>query len=126
MAKLEEIKALLGAEADSLLNYECAAIPKKLLVLPGPDFLDGVVSRSDRNAQVLRNLKSIYSHGRLANTGYLSILPVDQDLEHDVSTFTKNPIYLDPENIIKLAMAGGCNAVVSSAEALAKCSRDYA
>lgn len=124
MSKIEE---LLGDQRDSLLNHKCETISKESIHLPGADFVDRIFKDSNRSNQVLRNLQSIYSHGRLGNTGYLSILPVDQGIEHTAgASFAPNPIYFDPENIIKLAIEGGCNAVASTFGALASCSRKYA
>ncbi|MCT4580307.1 MAG: class I fructose-bisphosphate aldolase [Flavobacteriales bacterium] len=124
MSKTVEI---LGANADNLLNHECTTISKDLLHLPGGDFVNRVFSQSNRNPQVLRNLEAIYSHGRLANTGYVSILPVDQGIEHSAgASFAPNPIYFDSENIVKLAIEGGCNAVASTFGVLASVSRTYA
>ena len=101
-----KIEEYLGAEAEDLLTYE-AKVDKTNLVLPGPDFIDRVWVNSDRNPQVLKSMQSIYGHGRLANTGYVSVLPVDQGIEHSGgASFAKNPIYFDGENIIKLAMEG--------------------
>ncbi|MBM3259465.1 MAG: class I fructose-bisphosphate aldolase [Candidatus Sericytochromatia bacterium] len=122
--KLEE---LLGAEADSLLNYACKGIDKSLLHLPGPDFVDRVFTPSDRPIPVLNNLQRLFSTGRLAGTGYLSILPVDQGIEHSAgASFAKNPIYFDSENIVRLAIEGGCNAVASTYGVLASVARKYA
>ncbi len=124
MSKTVEI---LGANADNLLNHECTTISKDLLHLPGGDFVNRVFSQSNRSPQVLRNLEAIYSHGRLANTGYVSILPVDQGIEHSAgASFAPNPIYFDSENIVKLAIEGGCNAVASTFGVLASVSRKYA
>jgi class I fructose-bisphosphate aldolase len=124
---INKIQDLLGKEADSLLNHQCSTIPRENLHLPGPDFVDRIFSPTNRNPQVLRNLQSIYSHGRLSGTGYLSILPVDQGIEHSAgASFAPNPAYFDPENIIKLAIEGGCNAVASTYGVLAACSRKYA
>ncbi|HSU29046.1 MAG TPA: class I fructose-bisphosphate aldolase [Chitinophagaceae bacterium] len=118
---------LLGDKADYLLNHQSRTIAKDQLHLPGPDFIERVWISSDRNPAVLRNLQSLYSHGRLANTGYLSILPVDQGIEHSGgASFAKNPIYFDPENIVKLAMEGGCNAVATTFGGLGFLSRKYA
>jgi fructose-bisphosphate aldolase, class I len=123
----EKISELLGNDAEKLLNHSSTTISKDQLHLPGPDFIDRVVKDSNRSIQVLRNLKSLYSHGRLANTGYLSILPVDQGIEHSAgASFAPNPAYFDPENIIKLAIEGGCNAVASTYGVLAAASRKYA
>ncbi len=107
-----DIPALLGDDADTLLNHVCQGIPHEDLHLPGPDFVDRVWRDSDRNPQVLRNLQSLFDHGRLAGTGYVSILPVDQGIEHSAAaSFAPNPIYFDPANIVELAIEGGCNAV---------------
>jgi class I fructose-bisphosphate aldolase len=122
-----DIAALLGADADKLLGHACKGIPKESLHLPGPDFVDRVFAPSDRTPPVLRSLQQLFSHGRLAGTGYLSILPVDQGIEHSAgASFAKNPAYFDPENIVKLAMEGGCNAVASTLGVLGSCSRKYA
>jgi fructose-bisphosphate aldolase, class I len=122
-----DIAALLGADADKLLGHVCRGIPKESLHLPGPDFVDRVVAQTDRPAPVLRSLQQMFNHGRLAGTGYLSILPVDQGIEHSAgASFAKNPAYFDPENIVKLAIEGGCNAVASTLGVLGACSRKYA
>ena len=124
---IEIIKGYLGDEADSLLHHTCGKIPKDSLYIPGPDFVERVFMDSDRSTQVLRNLKSIFNHGRLANTGYLSILPVDQGIEHSAAaSFTPNPIYFDPKNVVELAIRGGCNAVASTLGVLGSVSRKYA
>ncbi len=124
---IETIKEYLGEEADDLLNHTCEKIRKESLYLPGPDFVDRTFVDSDRPTQVLRNLKSIFNHGRLAGTGYVSILPIDQGIEHSAAaSFTPNPMYFDPENIIKLAIEGGCNAVASTLGVLGAVSRKYA
>lgn len=116
----------LGDEADSLLGYE-AKVAKSLLHLPGPDWVERIFAQSDRNPQVLRSLQQLYSTGRLANTGYLSILPVDQGIEHSAAaSFAPNPMYFDPQNIIELAIAGGCNAVATTLGVLGTTSRKYA
>src|SRR6267154_1234437 len=121
------ITDLLGEQADDLLAHECKTFPKDQLPLPSPDFVDKIFAQSNRNAQVLRNLEAMYSHGRLAGTGYLSILPVDQGIEHTAgASFAKNPLYFDPENIIKLAMEGNCNAVASTFGGLGFLARKYA
>lgn len=118
---------ILGAEADGLLTHECKTIDKSLLQLPGGDFVDRVFTQTNRNPQVLRSLQDLYSHGRLGGSGYVSILPVDQGIEHSAgASFAPNPIYFDPENIVKLAIEGGCNAVASTFGVLAACSRKYA
>jgi class I fructose-bisphosphate aldolase len=122
----QSIAAWLGDEADYLLNYE-AKVSRDLLHLPGPDFIDRVFVQSDRNPQVLRNLQQLYATGRLANTGYLSILPVDQGIEHSAAaSFAPNPIYFDSENIVKLAIEAGCNAVATTLGVLGSVSRKYA
>lgn len=124
---LSKIEELLGSEADSLLNHQCKTISKENLHLPSPDFIDSVWSQSDRNIRVLRNMQAIYDHGRLGGTGYMSILPVDQGIEHSGgASFAKNPIYFDPENIVKLAIEGGCNAVASTYGVLGSVARKYA
>ncbi len=127
MAMLKKIQSLLGSEADNLLSHKCTGFPKESLHLPGPDFIDRVCMLSDRSPGVLRSLASLFGHGRLAGTGYLSILPVDQGVEHSAAaSFAPNPIYFDPENIIKLALAGGCNAVASTLGVLGSVARKYA
>ncbi len=121
------IQDLLGSEADSLLAHKCETISKEQLHLPGPDFVDRVVALSDRPTPVLRNLQSLFDHGRLGGTGYLSILPVDQGIEHSAgASFAPNPIYFDPANIVELALAGGCNAVASTLGVLGAVARKYA
>ena len=120
------LESLLGKEAESLLTHK-AKVPKEMLHLPGSDFIERMFLQSDRNSQVLRSLQQLYSTGRLANTGYLSILPVDQGIEHSAAaSFAPNPIYFDPENIIKLAIAGGCNGVATTLGVLGMTSRKYA
>src|SRR5256886_12220515 len=122
-----KIENYLGAKADSLLGFKAPKISKDRLHLPGPDFIDRVWTISDRNVRVLANLQRLFRHGRLSGTGYLSILPVDQGIEHSGgASFAKNPIYFDGENIVKLAIEGGCNAVASTFGVLASCSRKYA
>jgi class I fructose-bisphosphate aldolase len=117
----------LGSDADSLLNHTSTTISKEDLHLPGPDFIDRVWMNSDRTPQVLRSLQAIYGHGRLAGTGYVSILPVDQGIEHSAgASFAPNPIYFDPENIVKLAIEGGCNAVASTFGVMGIVARKYA
>jgi len=124
---MTDLFKLLGDEAQNLMEYKCTAIPKERLHLPGPDFIDRTLALSDRKNAVLRNLQSVFDHGRLSGTGYLSILPVDQGIEHSAgASFAPNPLYFDPENIIKLAMEGGCNAVTSSLGVLGSVSRKYA
>ncbi len=121
------IQQLLGDKAEYLLNHKSNTIDKSQLHLPGADFVDRIFMQSDRNVNVLRNLQLMYSTGRLANTGYLSILPVDQGIEHSGgASFAKNPIYFDPENIIKLAIEGGCNAVATTFGGLGFMARKYA
>lgn len=123
---LSKIKELLGSEADTLLNYN-AKFPKEQLNLPGPDFVDRIFAPSNRNINVLKNLEWIFQSGRLAGTGYVSILPVDQGIEHSGgASFAPNPIYFDPENIVKLAIEGGCNAVASTVGVLGAVARKYA
>ncbi|MFW6124973.1 MAG: fructose-bisphosphate aldolase, partial [Pirellulales bacterium] len=124
---IDRIQSLLGAEADDLLKHTCSRIPRDMLHLPGPDFIGRVTAHSDRNAAVLRNLATIFNHGRLGGTGYLSILPVDQGIEHSAgASFAPNPAYFDPENIVKLAIEGDCNAVASTLGVLGTVSRKYA
>jgi class I fructose-bisphosphate aldolase len=121
------ISELLGTEAENLLNHECKTIPKAMLHAPGPDFVDRVMVQTDRSPIVLRNMQMIFGTGRLANTGYLSILPVDQGVEHSAgASFAPNPLYFDPANIVELALAGGCNAVASTLGVLGAVSRKYA
>ena len=124
IAKIEEY---LGAEARPLLDYTCKGIPKSSLHLPGPKWVDEIHAGSDRPVPVLRSLQSLVEHGRLAGTGYVSILPVDQGIEHSAgASFAKNPMYFDPENIVKLAIEGGCNAVASTLGVLGGVARKYA
>lgn len=123
-AKIEEI---LSNENESLLHHQCKTFSKNLLHLPGPDFIDRIFVHSNRSPQVLKSLASIFNHGRLAQTGYLSILPVDQGIEHTAgASFAPNPIYFDPENMIRLALEGGCNAVATTIGKLAFMARKYA
>ena len=123
---LSKIKEMLGKEADSLLSYK-AKFPKEQLHLPGPDFVDRIFAQTDRNINVLQNIEWIFQTGRLAGTGYVSILPVDQGIEHSAgASFAPNPIYFDPENIVKLAIEGGCNAVASTLGVLGMTARKYA
>jgi fructose-bisphosphate aldolase, class I len=122
-----DIESFLGDDAESLLTYECKGIPRHDLTLPGPHFIDEVTSLSDRPLQVLRNLQQLYDHGRLAHTGYVSILPVDQGIEHSAAaSFARNPAYFDPKNIVELAIDGGCNAVASTVGVLGQVARRYA
>jgi len=124
---VQEIEKLLGEEGLALLKHECKTISRDLLHLPGPDFVDRVLIGTDRHPAVLRNLQLLFNTGRLAGTGYVSILPVDQGIEHSAgASFAKNPIYFDSENIVKLAVEGGCNAVASTLGVLGSCSRKYA
>jgi len=124
---MTDIAAILGKEADGLLGHVCKGIPKASLNLPGPDFVDRVVAPSDRSPAVMRSLQQIFDSGRLQGTGYVSILPVDQGIEHSAgASFAKNPAYFDPENIVRLAIEGGCNAVASTLGVLGACSRRYA
>ncbi|HAX69060.1 MAG TPA: class I fructose-bisphosphate aldolase [Anaerolineales bacterium] len=122
-----DIQSLLGKQAESLLGFNSPKIPKERLHLPGPDFVDRIFVNSDRNPRVLNNLSWLYNSGRLAGTGYLSILPVDQGIEHSAgASFAKNPDYFDPENIVKLGIEGGCNAVASTYGVLGLMARKYA
>ena len=124
---IQKIRELLGKDAESLLNHTCNTIPKSTIHLPGADFVDRIFAPSNRSNQVMRSLESIYNHGRLAGTGYVSILPVDQGIEHSGgASFAPNPMFFDPENIVKLAIEGGCNAVASTYGVLASVSRKYA
>jgi len=124
---MTDIEGILGAEAAGLLGHVCKGIPKETLHLPGPDFVDRVVAPSDRSPAVLRSLQQMFDQGRLGGSGYLSILPVDQGIEHSAgASFAKNPAYFDPENIVRLAMEGGCNAVASTLGVLGSVSRKYA
>src|SRR6202521_5072905 len=121
------IETHLGSKAQALLEFHSPKIPKERLHLPGPDFIDRVWAGSDRNIRVLTNLQRIYAHGRLGKTGYLSIFPVDQGIEHSAgASFAKNPDYFDPENIVRLAVEGGCNAVASTFGVLGIIARKYA
>ena len=120
-------ETLLGKETEHLLGHKCKTIPKAQLHLPGPDYVDRVVASKNRSARVLRNLQALFDQGRLGGTGYLSILPVDQGVEHSGgASFAPNPIYFDPANIVKLAMEGECNAVASTLGVLAAVARVYA
>jgi class I fructose-bisphosphate aldolase len=124
---MTDITTLLGAEADNLLAYQCTGITKDSLYLPGADFVDRVVSESDRKPGVLRSLQSIFDHGSLTGTGYVSILPVDQGIEHSAgASFAPNPIYFDPKSIVELAIEGGCNCVASTLGVLGSVARRYA
>jgi fructose-bisphosphate aldolase, class I len=124
---MTDIQKLLGDEDEYLLGHVCEGIPKDMLHTPGPDFVDRVVAHSDRSPRVLRNLQALHDHGRLGGSGYMSILPVDQGVEHSAgASFAPNPLYFDPENIVRLAMEGGCNAVASTLGVLGSVSRKYA
>ena len=124
---INKIREFLGEEANDMLDYKCEGIKKESLHLPGPDFVDRVMFNSDRSSVVLRNLQLIFNTGRLAGSGYLSVLPVDQGIEHSAgASFAPNPLYFDPENIVKLAIEGGCNAVASTLGVLGSVSRKYA
>jgi class I fructose-bisphosphate aldolase len=124
---ITEIAGYLGNDSDSLLNYQCRGIDKGNLHAPGPDFVDRVFSTSDRSVRVLCQLQRLFGSGRLKGTGYVSILPVDQGIEHSAgASFAKNPIYFDPENIVRLAIEGGCNAVASTLGVLGSVARSYA
>jgi len=121
------LEKLLGDETESLLKHKCKTISKDQLHLPGPDYVDRVVSPKSRNARVMRNLQALFDNGRLGGTGYLSMLPVDQGVEHSAgASFAPNPIYFDPESIVKLAIEGGCNAVASTLGVLGSVARKYA
>ena len=123
----QEIEKLLGEDGQALLKHECKTISKDLLHLPGPDYVDRVFMDSDRSPSVLRNLQLLFNTGRLSNTGFVSILPVDQGIEHSAgASFAKNPLYFDSANIVKLAIEGGCNAVASTLGVLGSCARKYA
>ncbi len=122
-----DLHALLGDDADSLLNHTCSGITKAQIHQPGPDFIDTMMVPTDRSPQVLRNLGSLYNHGRLSGSGYVSILPVDQGIEHSAAaSFAPNPMYMDPANIVELAIEGGCNAVATTFGVLGSVSRRYA
>src|SRR5690606_26763716 len=122
-----DLHALLGNEAESLLSHTCTGIPRSMLHAPGPDFIDRVLMESNRSPRVLGSLQALFNHGRLAGTGYLSILPVDQGVEHSAgASFSVNPIYFKPESILELALEGGCNAVASTLGVLGSVARKYA
>ncbi|NMT63891.1 class I fructose-bisphosphate aldolase [Marinobacter orientalis] len=124
---MNDIERILGSESESLLTYECGGISRDHLHLPGPDYVSRVLADSDRSNTVLRNLQTILGHGRLGNTGYVSILPVDQGVEHSAgASFAPNPLYFDPGNLVELAIEGGCNAIASTYGVLASVSRRYA
>ncbi|MFM8951403.1 MAG: class I fructose-bisphosphate aldolase, partial [Bacteroidota bacterium] len=127
MLSTSRIQELLGDQSKYLLEHQCNTVSKELLHLPGADFVDRVFAPSNRNNRVLANIQRIYNTGRLSGTGYVSILPVDQGIEHSAgASFAPNPAYFDPENIVKLAIEGGCNAVASTYGVLASVSRKYA
>lgn len=127
MSNLNQIQELLGDDANSLLTHTCTAVPKEQLHIPNGNWVDKIFQQSDRNIRVLRNLNALFNHGRLAGTGYLSILPVDQGVEHSAgASFAPNPIYFDPENIVKFAIEAGCNAVASTRGVLGIVARKYA
>src|SRR4029077_16229990 len=128
MPKVESrVEEILGADADALLQHQCKTIPKEHLLLPGPDYVERLFSGSDRPTRVLTSLQSLLGHGRLGGTGYVSILPVDQGIEHSAgASFAPNPAYFDPENIVKLAIEGGCNGVASTLGVLGSVARKYA
>ena len=126
-ASISKLESLLGDDASYLLEHECKTVSKSHLHLPGPDFVDRIVLGSDRSPVVMRNMQTFFNAGRLGGTGYLSILPVDQGIEHTAgASFAPNPIYFDPENIVKLAIEGGCNGVASTLGVLGSISRKYA
>ncbi|MFA8433824.1 MAG: class I fructose-bisphosphate aldolase [Marinifilaceae bacterium] len=123
----DRIANLVHPQLEELLGHECKTIPREMLHLPGPDFVDRIFANSDRNNRVIGNLSRLYQNGRLGGTGYLSILPVDQGIEHSAgASFAPNPLYFDPENIVQLAIEGGCNAVTSTLGVLGIVSRKYA
>src|SRR5213596_404074 len=121
------IQEILGSDADSLLSHQCKTISKDKLHLPGPDFIDRILVGTDRPTRAIVSLQQLFKSGRLAGTGYVSILPVDQGIEHSAgASFAPNPIYFDPENLVKLAIEGGCNAVASTLGVLGSVARKYA
>jgi class I fructose-bisphosphate aldolase len=125
--EMSQIEAVLGEDSAGLLEYQCKGIPRESLHLPGPDFIDRIAAASDRPIRVLTSLQALLNHGRLAGTGYVSILPVDQGIEHSAgASFAPNPAYFDPENIVKLAIDGGCNGVASTLGVLGAVARKYA
>ncbi len=126
-ASIGRIEEILGSDAESLLGHTCTTIPAASIHQPGPDFIDRVTAASDRPIPVLRSLQQMYGHGRLGGTGFMSILPVDQGIEHSAgASFAKNPAYFDPANIIELAIEGGCNAVATTFGVLGSVARKYA
>src|SRR5579884_4217630 len=127
MPARRSIEGWLGDEAEALLQHRCTTVPKEMLHLPGPDFVERVWAQSDRSVQVLRSLQALYGHGRLANTGYMSILPVDQGIEHSAgASFAPNPEYFDGAKLVELAINGGCNAMASTFGVLGSVARKYA
>src|SRR3954447_21887016 len=123
----DRLTDLLGDSADDLLGFSSPAVSKDMLHLPGPDFITRIFESTDRNPQVLRNLHQLYASGRLAHTGYVSILPIDQGIEHSAAaSFAPNPLYFDPENLVRLALEGGCHAIASPLGVLGSVSRRYA
>lgn len=127
MSSLAAIESLLGKDAQSLLTHKCKTIAKEKIHIPGPDFVDRIFMQTDRPTRVLSSIQTLYGHGRLKNSGYLSILPVDQGIEHSAgASFAPNPDYFDPENIVKLAIEGGCNGVASTLGVLGSVARKYA
>ncbi len=124
---INDVEKLLGSDSKLLLQHKCTGIPKESICLPGPDYVDRVYALSDRPVPVLKSLNWLIHQGRLAHTGYVSILPVDQGIEHSAgASFSPNPLYFDPENIVKLAIEGGCNGVASTLGVLGAVSRKYA
>ena len=124
---MTDIEKILADEAASILEHSCTGIPKSVIHAPGPDYIDKIVAHKNRKPAVLRNLNALYNHGRLAGTGYMSLLPVDQGVEHSAgASFAPNPAFFDPSNIIKLAIEGGCNGVASTLGVLNSIARDYA
>ena len=124
---IKKIESLLGKDAQDVLQYECQGIPKTSLHLPGPDFVDRIFSQTDRPVRVLGSLQRVFNHGRLGGSGYVSILPVDQGIEHSAgASFAPNPVCFDPEGILELAIEGGCNAVASTLGVLGSLARKYA
>jgi class I fructose-bisphosphate aldolase len=124
---MKDIAAILGSEVPYLMEHACTTVSKEFLHLPGPDFIDRVIALTDRPIGVLRNMQMLFNTGRLGGTGYLSILPVDQGVEHSAgASFAPNPLYFDPENIVKLAIEGGCNAIASTLGTLGAVARRYA
>ena len=124
---MTDIAKILADEAASILEHSCTGIPKSVIHAPGSDYIDRIVAHKNRKPAVLRNLNALYNHGRLAGTGYMSLLPVDQGVEHSAgASFAPNPAFFDPANIIKLAIEGGCNGVASTLGVLNSIARDYA